>query len=350
MSIGQGAASRFALGKESAWGTGITVNNLIPFSAESIQKSVKMVESQYLDGSAGKRNLIGSLIDAIGDLSGEMVWDEISGAIIGIESLLRGSMGASSRDSVNNLNKYNLNPTIGDSYTLAVDKQVSAWEIQGAKFRTLTISGSKGEAIKFSVGVIGKNIYITGDSGIVNSISGISSLSPSVNPTPMVFDDMVFRIGDQSDALTAADQISINNFEFALDNKLSDPDHASIDSSHLNAKESLEPVRNGLRELSLKIEIPRYTSDQFKIWQSNHTPLQADLIWTKGSKLFKILIPNFYVTNVGAPVSGPEIIKQNVEFMMIRNAGTNSFMTHTDSTPIADEMAIESKSSRTSAA
>lgn len=350
MSIGQGAAARVGLGKESTWGTGIAIDQIIPFNSEGINKAVKMIESSYLDGSAGKRNLVSSLIEAIGDLSGEMIWDEISGGIIGIESLLRGFTGASSRDAVNNLNKYDLNPTIDDSYTLAFNKQVSAWEIQGAKFKTLNIAGAKGEVIKFAVGVIGKNIYLTGDSGIINTISGIQAISPAVNPTMITFDNLAFRIGDQANALTSADQFAISGFEFSGDNKLSDPDHSTPTTTHLDAKETLEPVRNGIREMSLKLSIPRYTSDQFSTWLTAHTPLQADLIWTNGSKLFKILIPNLYISNVGAPISGAEIIKQEVELMLIRNAGTNPYMTHTDASVITNEFAIESKSSRTAAA
>jgi len=350
MAIGQGAASRAALGVESTWGTGVAFTELIPFTSESISKVIQMLETEYLDGSAGRRSLLSSLIEALGDLSGEMVFDEISGGIIGIERLLRGSMGASAWDATNSLSQYTLNSTIDDSYTIGFNKQVSAWEVQGAKFKTLNLSGEAGGIIKFAVGCIAEDLYRTGDAGIINAIAAITGISPSNSPTPIAFDDLVFRIGDQANALASGDQYAINNFSLTLDNKLTDPTYASVDSSHTNSKQTLEPIRNGLREVGFQIQIPRYTSDQFATWQNAHTPLQADFIVTNGGYELNIFIPNLYISNLGAPIAGAEVIALDVEFMAIRNAGANTYMTLTDATAITEELAIEAKSNRTSAA
>lgn len=350
MSIGQGALSRCALGIESSWGTGVAVTELIPFDSETFNKNIRMIETAYLDGNAGKNSLIGSLNEALGDLNGEMVFDEISGGIIGIERIIKGAMGASARDAVNSLNQYTLNPSIDTSFTVAFNKQVSAWELQGLKINTFVLSGEAGGIIKFSTTSIGQQLYRTGDAGVVNAIAAITGIAPSVIPTPMTFDDMVFRIADQANAIADGDQITINNFEFSHNNNLTDPTFGTIDSAHTNSKLTLEPIRNGLREITFKVQIPRYKSDQFSSWIDSHTPLQADFIITNGSLVFRIFIPNLYVTNVGAPIAGPEAIVQDVEFMAIRNAGTNTDMTLTDSTAITEEFAIEAKSNRSTAA
>lgn len=349
MAIGQGASSKLALGKETTWGNGVSANEIIPFDSESIEKSINQIESAYLDGSAGKRNLKGSVISDVGDLSGEMVFDEISGGIIGIESILRGSFGNSSRDAANSLNKYFLKSTIDDSYTLAFDKSVSLWEHQGSKFKGITISGQKNESLKFNTSIISKNMFKTGDANIVNSLAGVQGLS-SINPTPMIFDDLIFRIGDHSNALASADQISINSFEFSLDNNLTDPDFGSKTQSHTNSKETLEPVRNGLRNLTFKCKLPRYTSDQLFSFFDNGTPLQSDVVVTSGSFKFSLLMPNLYITKISAPISDAGLIVVEVEFQLIRNSGKNTFMTFTDSSAISDEAAIEVKSNRTTAA
>lgn len=348
--IGQGAAARLTLGKELTWGTGVAVNEVIPFDSEGINKTIRTIESLYMDGSAGKKNLIGSLIEALGDVSGEMVFDETSGGVIGIESILRAALGNSNRDATNALNQYLLAASIDDSYTMAINKQVSAWEIQGAKINTLSISGNAGEPMKFNTSWIGKNLYRTGHANIVNAIAAITGITPSINPTPIVFNDLVFRIGNHDDALSSADELTVSGMEFNHNNNLTEPDYGTQDANHTNSKETLEPVRNNLREVSFKLNIPRYISDQMMTWNENHTPLQCDFIWTNGSYNFKILVPNFYVTKVNAPIADAGVIKQEVECMAIRNSGTNSNLTLTDSTAIANEFAIEAKSGRATAA
>lgn len=346
MSTGQGAASRAALGKETVWGTRVAVDTLIPFDSESVVKSIAQIESAYLDGTAGKRSLIGSLIDAMGDLSGEMVFDQISGGFIGIEDIVRGAFGAGAWDAANTLSQYTLNSTIDDSYTVAFNKQVSAWEIGGVKIGSLALSGAAGEICKFSASLIGQDLLRTGDAGIVNAIAAITGISPSNTPVPITFNDLVFRIGDQANALAGGDQLGISQFEFGLNNSLSDPTFSTIDSTNTNAKTTLEPERNGLREVTIKITVPRYIADTMFSNNNNDTPLQADLIWTNGSDSFSLFLPNIYVTSVSAPISGPEIISQEIEFTAVRNNGTNTYMTLTDSTAITEEAAIEVASNR----
>lgn len=349
---GQGFASRCALGVESSWGGGVAFTELIPFMSESINRAIAQIQSQYLDGKAGSRSLKNSSISVVGALEGEMVFDEITGGIIGIERLIRGALGSGTWDAVNSLTQYTLADTISRSYTIGFNKQTSVWEIAGAKINSLTIAGSAGEPITFSVDIIGRNLLRTGDTGIVNAAAAITGINPTNIPGQVYFDDLVFRLADQANALASGDQFSINSFELVINNNLSDPTFGTIDSTNTDIDLTHEPIRNDFREILLSMTMPRYTADTIFNWLKNATGLQADLLFTPaGGDLLSLFLPNMKV--VGDPeasIGGASLIEPTFNFRCLRNAGTNSYLTLTDSTAITEELAIECKSNRTSAA
>lgn len=349
MPTGQGLTARCALGVESTWGTGVAVTEVIPFTQEGIDKAIAQIIAQYLTGNAGVDGIRGSNISVQGDLQGEVVWDTISSDPMGNERLVRGALGASARDAGNGLNKYYINSTIDDSYTIAFNKAVSVWELQGCKISKLQITGQAGGSITFTATIIAANLLRTGDAGIVNAASALTSLSYTT-PTQVIFDDLTFRVGTHGDALASGDQVSINNFTFTIDNKLTEPQFESGDSTHTNNKLTLEPIRNDLREVMLEIELPRYTTDNFFSWYDASTALQIDLKFATGSYEWNILLPNLKVIGTGAPIEGPGLIAPKYSMRVLRNNGVNTDMAFQDSTAIADEVGIEVKSDRTSAA
>jgi hypothetical protein len=351
MPTGQGTLSRCALGVESTWGAGVAVTELIPFTSESIARTIAQLQSEYIDGYAGRRRMYNSIVSPAGGLEFEMIWDEITGGIIGLERLIKGSMGASARDGSNNLNKYYFAEDIAASYTIAFNKLVSVWEAQGCKINALIISGEAGQKLKGSVEILARNLLRTGDAGIVNAAAAITGISPTIVPQNVMFDDVVFRLGDQADALASGDRLKISSFNLGLGNKLSDHEHASVDATNVDSSLSMEFLRSGFRDVKLSITIPRYISDQILTWLNSKTALQADLKITSGSYQFNILLPNIKVAGDPAiPISGPELVKAAFNFVALRNAGTNTYMTFQDTTAIIDELAIEDKSARTAAA
>ena len=351
MATGQGYASRCALGVESTWGTGVAVSELIPFTSESINRVIAQLESEYLDGNAGRRSLTNSVVSPAGDLECELVWDEIATAIVGIERLLTGGLGTGTWDAVNSLTQFTLANTISRSYTLAFNKSVSVWESLGAKINTLKISGSAGEKVMLSAGIMAKNLLRTGDAGITNAAAALTSLAPANIPQNIVFDDCVFRLADQANAIAGGDAFAIDSFEVNVNNNFSEHQFSTTDATVTSALYSHEFLRNGRRETTLSITMPRYTADTIFTWLNSGTALQADLIFTSGSYIFTILLPNIKVTgDPTAPVSGPELIAPSFNFTCLLNPGTNTDMTLTDTTAITGELAIEVTSARTSAA
>jgi|GEM_PF-2123425 len=352
MTIGKGFASRLALGVESTYGTPVAITELIPFTSESVNKLTEAIESKYLDGSAARKNIVNGAISVDGDFSGELVYDEIAGDIIGIERLLKGALGDSARDAGNGLNKYYMATELDNHYTLVFNKQVSAWEGASIKFGTLTLAGAMGEdGCTFSIGNLrGHTLRRTGDAGIINNIAAVTGLSPTNIPSLIKLKDATFRVADQANALASGDQVCINSFELSVDNSISDPEYSTVCSGHTDSDYALEAGRNGLRVCKFKITIPRYDADTFFDFQSADTALQADLKFALGSYEFNILLPYLKVTAPTAPIGGPEMITHEVEFDVLRNGGRNTYLTFQDSTAIADEIGIECKSARTSAA
>lgn len=351
MSFGAGHDSRCALGVESTYETAVAVTELIPFTSESLNKVIAMIESEYLDGSPSRKNMQNSLITVQGDLSVEVVYDEIAGDPIGIERLLRGLFGNSERDGSNNLNQYKLANALDDHYTLCFGKGVSVWELVSAKFGSMELSGNVGEKLMMTVGnIIAADIYRTGDGGLTNSLAAVNALAPTNIPSNVLIEDAVVRIANLDDALASGDQYCIEGFTLSMNNNLSDPQHATVCSTNSNALTGREPFRNGFRETDLTIRMPRYETDAFFSFNNADTPLQADIKFSLGSYEFNILLPYIKINNPQAPISGPEMIKQEISFTCLRNAGRNTDLTFQDSDAITDELGIECKSARTSAA
>ena len=349
MATGQGLTSRCALGVETTWGTGVAVTELLPFNSESIDRVIAQIMSEYLTGLAGVDTMRGSSVSVQGDIGGDAVWDTISTDPIGMERLIRGAMGDSARDSGNSLNQYFFAASVDDSYTIAFNKTVSAWELTGVKVGQLEISGAAGEPIKWTVTLVAENLQRTGDAGITNAISAITALSYTT-PTQIIFDDLTFRLADQANAIAAGDQVSIANFSFKINNNISDPQFESGDANHADSTLTLEPLRNGLKEVTLDIELPRYTTDALFDWHNDSTALQADLKFSSGSYEFNILLPNLKIVDSSAQIGGPELIAPTYNMRVLRNNGVNTDMTFQDTDVITDEAGIECKSDRTSAA
>jgi len=348
MSTGQGIAARCAIGKETSFGTAVAVDEVVPFSSESINRAIQQLESQYLDGNVGRKGLKNSVVSVTGALEGELVWDDDTGDPIGCENILRGALGSSSTSTDDN--QYKTASAIDDVYTMCFNKQVSNWEIVSAKHNTLTLSGAAGEKVMFSTDIIGYNLLRTGDAGITNAVAAVTALSNTDQPENIVFDDLVFRVGTQADALATGDRYKIDSFELSINNNLSEPQFSSIASGHTSSLLTLEPKRNGQRETNLSISLPRYESDQFFSWLNSGTALMADLKFTSGSYYFHIFLLNIRV--VGDPtasIGGTELIKPEINFMALRLAGAHAYMKFSDDDLISDEIGIETASGRASA-
>ena len=187
------------------------------------------------------------------------------------------------------------------------------------------------------------------DTFVITAINSEGSLDllPDTIPELMTFNQMTFRIGDHSDALGDGDRVCISSFELSLNNNLTSDEQASPCAENSDAKTQIQPVRNGFREVTLSIEMPRYNADTFQTWKAANTALQSDIIFTDGTSSFKIFLPNLEIIDSGAALAGAGAVKQTVTFKALAWISTSD-LTFTDgSTTNAGELWIETIDGRT---
>ena len=112
----------------------------------------------------------------------------------------------------------------------------------------------------------------------------------------------------------SGDKVGISKFTMAYENTL---EIGTQDSE--SSLEILEPERNGFRRVTGSIEIPRYKNDTFLNAVSGYTSYELYVVFS-GSAIdsenyeLKLHLGDIKFTNVDAPVTGPELIKQTLAF------------------------------------
>jgi len=345
-----GARTKCGWGKETAWGIAVACTELVPFLSEDFTEQIEILKDEYHHGGATLKNYQPSSRSINGKLVVEGVYDRIAGDPIGVGALLATAVGSAVWKVTPGMVQFEPPIDLARYATLAFEKQVSVWEIQGAKCKGFEISGNAQGKIQFSFDFIGRKLLRTGDVGIVNSTTTFNNLTPTENPTLMAFDHLICRFGDLGSPLAAANQINISSFTFSVNNMLTDPEFATPKSGE-DPLYTLEPIRVAKREVSLKLTIPRYESDAvFSAFKGN-TAKQCDLKFTSGTDQFNIFLPNLRIDEPAAPVSGPEIIQSTFTLVALdnNNGAINGDMEFTSGDVIVYEYGIETKNARTAA-
>jgi hypothetical protein len=266
-------------------------------------------------------------------------------------------MGVSTWDAGTTANQLTFTNDLEVNGTLAVDKgySTSSWETVGAMINSMTISGNSAEFISANFDVIGKDQTRSASENTAAKLQALVYNLPSI----LHFSDLTFRIGDQANALGAADEVCITAFSLVVNNNLTEPTQstpcpAQLDSGvdtydHDDTMETIKPRRNGFRECTLEITIPRYTSDTFLDWRDAETKLMADFHFTDGTHNYYIYLPNIQIPTGVAPVTGPEALTQTISLKCFTYNG-HGFMTFSDAaTTSLGEVWIELISERTAA-
>jgi len=298
MATAKGFAAKAAVGKETTWGTPVNVSQLIPFVSEGLSKEFGRASDNIL-GSEGIERAEITQINVSGPIELEATYtglDEIFEIALGTKS----GTGTSADPYI-----FSLAEDINKSLTVAVDKQVSVHEFAGVKINQLTIQGSAGDTIKVSLDTIAK-LKNRGTSA-TNTSADIDGASPFGGR--ILFSDFSCSAGGSP--------IGIAGFNLQLNNNLT--------AIFENKKETVEVSRNGKREVSLSIDIARYANDTFNDYFDLDAEIPIVLTATDGTNNFEINIPKAKVTKVGDPVGGAEIIKQTVEFTLLKSGSSNEF-------------------------
>ncbi len=348
--VGQGNKAICALKKESTYGTAVDADTVVPFLSEDFERIIDQIEGEAMQGAVSATNVRTGVQSVSGSISMEAVYDTISGDIKGVDSFLLGALGAAAYAT--NYNKFTANDDLDPSFTIAFDKRVDVWEVAGAKVNTLQITGSAGAGgkVTMTAGLVCQQLRMTGDSGISNTTSELRALNPTAEPALISYSDVTIRMDTvASGSLSSSDQKNISSFTLDINNNLA-VDHHATPLAAETAGLILEPVRNGMREVTLTLTFPRYDSASNTIikYLSAGTAVQCEIKMSNGSNEFNIYLPNCYLHNpTNAPIGGPEVYPVTVTLKAYRNNGTNTNMTFTNAQAITEEIAIETKNART---
>ncbi|MFC2076627.1 phage tail tube protein [candidate division KSB1 bacterium] len=336
MPLGQGYRTVMGAGVESggySTAAAVTATDLIPFERESFEKSFARIRSNVLRGEAGRRSDDQGGQTVAGSLPVTLMYDKKSGSnFFGADLLLALGMGSASHST--GVTTMSLADQSTDISTVAINKDVSVWQLDNGKIGRFSISGRVNEPVKAEFDMVFRDL--TRGSTLANTSSTLAALEAAFgDPAYIRHRDLTFRIGDLSDALSTGDVVRIEEWTLNVNNNLVSDDYGS------GSQYALEPVRDGFREVTFSATIPRYQNDNFIDWFNNDSTLQADLTYTSSTNWFIVELHTLKITDFGAPMEGPGTVRQRVEMAAFIKSTDNSYMTG------SNEFIIKTKNERT---
>ncbi len=294
----KGFATKIAVGKETVWGTPVVVSQKIPVTSEGLSKEFQRVSDNIL-GSDGIQRAESTQESTSGSLELEMTYT-------GLDEILEIAMGSKAGTGTStDPYRFTLTEDIDKSLTVAIDKQVSVHEFAGAKINQMTIQGSSGDTLKISLDILAKKK--NRGTSATNTALDIDNASGYGNR--IIFSDCSLSIG--------GNPVIFASFNLQLNNNLT--------AIFENKRQPVEISRNGKREVSLTIELSRYTSDTFNDYFDLEAEVPVIITATDGTSNFEINIPRTKVIKTSDSVGGAEMIKQTIEFTVLRTDTTPEF-------------------------
>lgn len=295
MATAKGFAAKAAVGKEASWGTPVNVSQLIPFTSESLTKEFSRLEDGIL-GDVGRRLAEISQIGVNGGIEADLTYT-------GFDILFEAALGSvSGTGTSTDPYIFDLTEDVNESITIAINKQVTVHEYAGCKINNLRIQGSTGDKLTVSIDFLGKShnrgTNATNTDATINGASGFGKR--------ILFSDCSLNV--------AGSVLGFSSFNFQLNNNLT--------AIYENSLEAIEISRNGKREVSLSIEFSRYKDDTFHDYFDLDAEVPIILSATDGTNYFELNIPRARVSKIGDPIGGADIVKQSIEFIILK--GTSS--------------------------
>jgi len=159
---GQGWKTKVAVTQQAEFGTAVSITDLVTFTGESISKNIETVESEFLDGIYGKKQIYHGFESGAGEIRGEAVID-ING--FGWEHFVLGAIGSAAFTLSTNIYKPHESLPL---LTVAVQKyhgsNAKVWEFRSAKVNTLEVSGAVGTAggkVSWTASLVGEKVLRT---------------------------------------------------------------------------------------------------------------------------------------------------------------------------------------------
>jgi hypothetical protein len=307
--------------KQTTQGTAVAATDKIPLLSESIEVQPQLVDHDYLDSFASGKKQNGVLYAPAGSFESYVPYTVKNGTkFVSIDVLLGLLLGKNSGFVAGTGASY-LRILPEDDLavfgTLGIYKGISASaavELLGMMINSGTISGNAGEAIKASFEVQGKQLK---KASTTNTGTTLAAL-PTDLANLLLFSHLTFQLGDQADALANGDKLGISAFTISVNNNLTSAEQATPDSTHTDATQPLQAIRNGFREVTLDITIPRYVAETLWTAKNADTGYQAKFAFTDGTDEFNIYFPNLHIQTTEDAMSGAGALQQTVSFKALR--------------------------------
>lgn len=336
-----GCKSQVGIAKQTALATAVAATDRIPVISESVNDNPQQIDHNYLNGYCGSKRMDKTLVAPSGNIECYIPFTvKDNTKFVSADILIALAMGtvtgftAAEGDYNRLLPACDLNVfgTFGIHKGVHTDK---VNELIGAMVNSMTISGTAGEAIKGSFELLA---YQLKRASTTNTPTTLTAL-PKDLANLLLFNHLTFRLGDQTDALSASDNLGISAFTITVNNNLTSAEQTTPDNAttHTDPTKPIQPIRNGFREVTLQITVPRYNSDTYISAKVGDTLQQASFLFTDTSapaNVFNIFFPNLQVTETEDAISGAGVIAQTIKFKalqynsdcpMVFSAGTDTY-------------------------
>ncbi|MBI5075634.1 MAG: hypothetical protein HZB62_10790 [Nitrospirae bacterium] len=204
--------------------------------------------------------------------------------------------------------------------TFCVNNKVSVEEYVTLKPIGMVIKGDVGGAVQVSFKCLA---YDKTMGSVINTLVTFASVTTRETANRVLYSQGVFRINTQSGgALGSGDTVYPKNFELSLMRKASGDYGAGGSFDYID-----EPTNDGLPEVKLKVEFPKYTATtHFDDWDAN-TAKKMDITFTgSGSRSLLLQLPNLKYANVDLPMDRGRL-KHSLEFNCLAAAAAPTGMT-----------------------
>lgn len=303
-----GVLSKLGIVARTAWSDAYTaVTECIPFVSETLSANFERIQNSSLIGSAGRMPSLQGNQVLTGATNHHLCYEMC------FEQVLAAAMGALSGGVVTVVEV----PTAGKFFAMEVCERITPdnithrfWPARPVKF---TISGDKGGDVKLTVEWAAKNFAL-------NTATAFPAINVAAN-TLVKFDQLVFRVADQADAIAAGDVMAIEHFELSFDRAMKLDDYATDATL---PRQPLEPVEGGFRTVQLKVRAPRFNATTVAAWRDANTALQADLTFTGSGHAKAFALPELRIVEGGdSQVSGPGPLTVEVTLDAYRSSSGN---------------------------
>jgi hypothetical protein len=308
MATGRGFPAIMGIGAETTWGTVVAATAKLPFISETLVDGFNHIQNVALLGQAARARPLQGARESGGAVVGYWNYDLAQPLLTHFFGQHTVAVGD---------DHYDMQDTIDDKgLTLAIDKQVSVHEFAGFKVSELQISGTPTDGVRWQATGVAKSRSLT---SVTNTSVTLAALSEP--GTPMVFHELVLRVGDLADALASGDNVEhLGGFTLTI--------NRNLESAPINSQQLEEALENNFRDATLVLNVTRYDTDQWINWQTNHTTLQATLTFTRSSAYKIIQLPQLLVTSCPTNVGGPGMIPATINLSLHPNRdNSNTFIT-----------------------